>query len=233
MQHFGSANFLFADNARGWDVAFEQLTNEQWNAIYSIGGWPEGTDWRRKINELGQAYREAQATRDKWVRDLRGVRPAKAKQEVRAALDLTRKAHKMLSALDAAGRLGDHFPHADIDTQVYRLKCWLRGYDLWIGNFAGKADPIKAELEFGLIALWKESGREPRFDRRNYHPYTPYGALIDFLKLALSAIVGETAKQSGIAKIVERIRKHPSDRNAFILFAMQADSSAPDDADSI
>jgi hypothetical protein len=209
---------------------FVRLTEAQWQAICSTHHWPGGVDCRREIEQIGRNHWEAQATRAMWVKTLQGKQPAK--QRDRAWISI-RQLEKALAALADDGLLDDGFPHPDLSSAGQGLEAWLSDYNIWIQPFAGKSNPIQAELEWRLIDLWKRSGGKLAYSRKkeegrstrrartrrgamvrdhgkNYadpdRPNTPYAPLVDFLRLTLSAILGKTYRPSGIAKMIDRHR---------------------------
>jgi hypothetical protein len=215
-------------------VTFTALSEERWQDIRSIrDDWLVGTDWRREIERIGRGYWEAQTTRAMWVEKLQGKKPAEQREKIYKACVSIRQSRKTLAALVDDGLLDEDFPHPDLDSPEQRLEAWLSDYDIWVPPFAGKSNPIQAELEWGLIQIWKWSGGKlaysrkkekgrssrrahtgrgatARDDRQDHadaeRPNTPYAPLVDFLKLTLSAILGKTYRPSGIAKMIDRHR---------------------------
>jgi len=57
-----------------------------------------------------------------------------------------------------------------------------------------------------LISIWIDAGGELSYSRKKDDPTTPYRPLVDFLTLTLKAILGETFRPSGIAKMIDRHR---------------------------
>jgi hypothetical protein len=226
---------------------FTVLSEEQWQAIRSIRNWPDGHDWRREIEEIGRNYWEAQTTRQMWVKRLHGKQPAEQRKKIYKALVSIRQSRNTLAALADDGLLDNDFPHPDLDSPDYRLEAWLSDYDIWVKPFAGKSNPIQAELERRLIQLWKRSrgklaysrkkekgrssrrahtgrGATARDDQQDHadaeRPNTPCGPLVDFLKLTLSAILGKALQPSGVAKVIDGHRGRRQRDNPFLMFAM-------------
>jgi hypothetical protein len=228
--------------------AFTALSEEHWQAIRSIrDDWLVGIDLRGEIERIGRRYWEAQTTREMWVKRLHGKQPAEQRKKIYKALVSIRQSQKMLAALADDGLLDNDFPHPDLDSPDYRLEAWLSDYDIWVKPFAGKSNPIQAELEWRLIHLWKMSGGKPGYsrkkekgrssrrahtgrgatarDNRQDHadaerPNTPYGPLVDFLKLTLSAILGKALKPSGVAKVIDGHRGRRQRHNPFLMYPM-------------
>ena len=229
-------------------VTFTALFEEQWQAIRSIrDDWPVGTDWRGEIERIGRDYWEAQTTREMWVKRLHGKKPAEQRKKIYKALVSIRQSRNTLAALADDGLLDNDFPHPDLDSPEQRLEAWLSDYDIWVPQFAGKSNPIQAELEWKLIQLWKRSdgklaysrkkekgrssrrahtgrGATARDDRQDHadaeRPNTPYGPLVDFLKLTLSAILGKALKPSGVAKVIDGHRGRRQRHNPFLMYPM-------------
>src|SRR5262249_6027046 len=77
-------------------VRFTALTEAQWQAIRSTRkNWPEGIDWRREIERIGQHYWETRAGREMWVNKLRGKQPAKQRKKIRKASILMRQSQRV------------------------------------------------------------------------------------------------------------------------------------------
>jgi hypothetical protein len=218
-------------------VTFTALSEAQWQAILlTRKKWPEGTDWRREIEQIGRDYWERLTTRKMWVKKLQGKQPAKQRKKIEQALVSIRQSQKALAELVNDGLLDDDFPHPDFNLPEQRLEAWFSDYDVWVRPFVGKSDPIKAQLELQLTDLWKRSGGELSYSRkkekgppgRRVHtgrgaaarddqqdhadaerPNTPYAPLVDFLKLTLSAILDKALRPSGIAKLIDRNRGSP------------------------
>jgi hypothetical protein len=229
-------------------VTFTTLSDKQWEDIRSTRkNWPEGIDWRREIERIGRDHWEAQTAREKWVKRLHGKQPAKQRERVDRARISIRRSQKELAGLVEDGLLDDDFPHPNLSHPEHCLKEWLSDYDLLVRPFAGMRKPIQAELEGRLIDCWKRSGGKlaysrkkekgrssrraqtgrgatARDDRQDHadaeRPNTPYGPLVEFLKLTLSAILGKALKPSGVAKVIDGHRGRRQRHNPFLMFAM-------------
>lgn len=228
-------------------MTFTAITEAQWQPIQSTHNWPEGNDWRGGIDQIGRDYWEAEATRKKWVDSLQGKKPAKQREKVHRAWMSTRRMQKELTELADDSLLYNDFVLPDLESLENRLEAWLSDYDLWVGSFAGKSNPIQAELEWRLLDLWRRSGGKLAYSRmkekgpssrrvrtgrgaaalddRQDHadaerPNTPYAPLLDFLRLTLSAILGKTYRPSGVAKIIDRHRSERSGGNPWLTYAM-------------
>ncbi|XIA64700.1 hypothetical protein ACFIOY_38930 [Bradyrhizobium sp. TZ2] len=202
-------------------MTFTALSEAQWEAIRSTRTkWPNGIDWRREIELVGQDYWDALATREMWVKKLRGKQPAMQRKKVYKALLLTQQSDKALARLENDGLLDDDFLHPDLKSPENRLEAWLSDYDFWVRPFAGKSNPIQTELEWRLIHIWKRSGGKVNWSRKTYGHGTPYGPLVEFLTLTLDAILGKVPGPSGIAKMIDRHRGEGSKYDPFLMFAM-------------
>jgi hypothetical protein len=82
-------------------VTFAALSEPQWQAIRSTRAeWPEGTNWRGEMEQVGRDIWEAWAERQACLKKkLRGEKPAKQKERVDRALLLTRELQKALKGL--------------------------------------------------------------------------------------------------------------------------------------
>ncbi|WOH51916.1 hypothetical protein [Bradyrhizobium sp. sBnM-33] len=218
-------------------MTFTALSNAQWEAIRSTRtNWPNGIDYRREIERIGQDYWDAQAAREIWVKRLQGKQPAKQREKIHKAWISSQQLRTALAALGNDGLLDDDFPYPDLESPENRLEAWLSEYDLWVRPFAGKSNPIQAELEWRLLALWKKAGGKLVFTREQEpgmrrptkpvrrllrEPGTPYGPLIDFLTHTLHAILGRSLTPSGIAGIIDRHRGRRPPHDPFLMYAMR------------
>src|SRR5262249_44071743 len=135
------------------------LSDTEWEAIRSTReDWPEGVDWRREIEQIGQDCCELRAHKEMWVNDLRGKQPAKQREKIRKAGILSRRLLKLRAELADDGLFGDDFPPSKLNWPEPRAKEWLSEYDFWVRPFAGQSDPIQSDLEWRLMNLWKRSG---------------------------------------------------------------------------
>jgi hypothetical protein len=187
-------------------VTFKALTEEQWKAIHSTRNWAKGIDWRSEIDGIGRDYWDFQAARQVWVKKLLGKQPAKQRGKINKALTSIRQSQEALARVVDDGLLDDDFPRPDLESLEMRLEAWLSDYDIWVNPFAGKSNPIQWQLEWRLMDLWKRSGGKLDWSRKKDDPGTPYGPLIDFLTLAIKAILGRALGPSGIAKMIDRHR---------------------------
>jgi hypothetical protein len=224
---------------------FTALSETQWQAIRLTRDWPSGMDWRRQIDQIGRDYREAVDTRERWMKKLRGKKPANQRKKIDQALVSIRQSQKALAVLADDGLLDDDFPHPNLSHPEHCLNEWLFEYGIWVQPFAGQSNPIQAELEWQLVHLWKKSGGKLAYSRKKEkgrtdtgrgaraeqdrqghadaeRPNTPYAPLMDFLKLTLSAVLGKTLRPSGIAKIVDRNRGRRGELHPFAVYAMKA-----------
>lgn len=185
-------------------VTFTALSEAKWQAIRSTrDDWPEGTDWRGEIEQVGRQFTEARAEREAWLKKLRGEKPATAKERVDRALLLTRELQKAWadSSLDDTD-----LPDPGLKLREQRAEVWLYNYGTWVTPFAGQSDPMQKQLEWTLMSIWVEAGGKLDYSRMKNDPGTPYGPLVDFLALTLKAILGKTYQSSGIAKMIDSHR---------------------------
>jgi hypothetical protein len=212
-------------------MTFAGLTNAQWEAIHSTHHWPDGTNWRSLIEQAGRRVWERWAEREIWlVENLRGKPPTEQRKKVEAVLRLTRKLQKAWAdtSLDEAD-----LPDPGLKLREQRAEVWLYHYGSHVSPFTSQRDPIQDDLEWQLISIWIEAGGELSYSRypekkpplkeRRYRrpgqqeparadsefaeePGTPGGPLIDFLTVALEAILGKTYQPSGIADIIDSHR---------------------------
>src|SRR5262249_2182754 len=139
-------------------ATFTTLTEAQWEAIRSTyDRWPEGVDWRRKIEQVARQFWDARAERQAWLKKLRGGKPARQKNRVDRALLITRQLQKAWadSSLDATD-----LPDPGLKLRQQRAELWLYNYDTWVTPFAGQSDPMKSLLEWELMSIWLEAGGE-------------------------------------------------------------------------
>ena len=79
-------------------VKFAALSEAQWQAIRSTRNWPDGTDWRSRIEQAGRKFWETQAERKMWLeKELRG-KPGEARKKVDGVLRLTHQLQKAWAA---------------------------------------------------------------------------------------------------------------------------------------
>ncbi|WP_157644246.1 hypothetical protein [Bradyrhizobium sp. WSM2793] len=202
-------------------MPFTALSEAEWRAIRSTcTHTSQGIDLRREIDKIGQAFWAARATREMWIKKLHGKKPAKQREKIYKALMSVRQSQKALAGVLADGLLDDDFVHPDFETPENRLDAWLSDYDLWVQPFAGKNDPIKAELETRLMDLWKKSGGTLRWSRKKDDAGTPYAPVVDFLTLTLKAILGKEFTPSGVAKMIVRHRGQRQGYNPWLMYAM-------------
>jgi hypothetical protein len=212
-------------------VTFTALSETQWQVISSIpNDWPDGTDWRSRIEQAGRQFWETRAEREMWLEKLRGKPAAERKKKVERVLRLTRQLQKAWadSSLDETD-----LPDPGLKLREQRAEVWLYHYGTWVTPFAGQRDPIQNDLEWQLMSIWIEAGgkldysrrkeKKPSLEGHRYRqepasadygladdrrdrPGTPYGPLVDFLTVTLEAILGMTYRPSGIADIIDNHR---------------------------
>ncbi|MGW1421666.1 hypothetical protein ACWAT4_16275 [Bradyrhizobium manausense] len=213
-------------------MTFTALTEAQRNAIQSTQNWPDHTDWLSEIEQVGRHFSEARAEREAWLKSLREP-PAEERAKVEGLLRLTRELRRAWadSSLDETD-----LPDLGLKLRQQRAEAWLHYYDIWVTPFAGKSDPMQKQLEWELMSIWVEAGgrldysrkqeKKPSSETRGYRragrhaptedrvadnpsadrPGTPYGQLINFLTIALEAILGKKYQPSGIAKMIDAHR---------------------------
>jgi hypothetical protein len=184
-------------------VPFTALSEAQWEAIRATrNDWPDGIDWRGKIEEAGRQLWEVRAERRAWLERLR-ERPTKERKKVETVLLLTRQLQNawLNSSLDDTD-----LPDPGVKLREQRAEVWLYNYGTFVTPYAGQSDPVQDNLQWQLMSIWAEAGGELSYSRKKDDPGTPYTPLIDFLTLTLEAIIGETFLPSGIAKMIDRLR---------------------------
>ena len=189
------------------DATFTALSETQWQLIRSTRNWPPGHDWRGMIETFAQRFWEAQVKRRMWVKKLQGRQPAREKDRVYGALLLTLRLQRAWAKLAHDNDLvEDGLPDPGLKFREQRLRTWLSDYDSWVAPFVGWSDPFQEHLEWQLMSVWIEAGGKLDYSRKKDDPGTPYGSLVDFLTLTLEAVLGETYRPSGIAKMIDRHR---------------------------
>ncbi|WMT71896.1 hypothetical protein [Bradyrhizobium sp. Ash2021] len=183
-------------------MTFTAFSESQWQGIRSTHDWPDGTDWRGEIEQVGRQFSEARGEREAWLKTFR-EKPANEKDRVEHALLKTREQQKAW----ADSNLDDtDLPDPGLKLRQQRAEQWLYNYDTWVTPFAGQRDFMQNRLEWTLMSIWVEAGGELSYSRKKDDPGTPYGPLIDFLTLTLKAILGRTYRPSNIAKMIDRHR---------------------------
>jgi hypothetical protein len=180
-----------------------RLEDEQWEAIRSLHkNWPDDiycSDTRDVIERLGRMFLLLKAQRSHL-----GA-PVKIRDRLRTTLRLLRELQAAVNALPYP--LPESSPDFNLEEQERWLQGWLDHYEYYAGpRFRGRKDPYRHWLELGLLAVWIELlGGTPSFSRKL--DGTPYGPLIEFLRLAMNAITGSAPSPAAIAKIIEQYRK--------------------------
>jgi hypothetical protein len=184
-------------------MTFNAFTDEQWQAIRVVrDDWPEGTDWRGKIEQAGREVWEWRAERKTGLEKLRG-KSARERKKVDGILRLIRQLQKAWadSSLDDTD-----LPDPGLELRQERAELWLYDYETWVTPYAGQSDPIREHLYWRLMSIWIEAGGELSYSRKKDDPGTPYRPLVDFLTRTLEAILSKTYQPSSIAKIIDRHR---------------------------
>jgi hypothetical protein len=184
-------------------VTFTALSEAQWQAIRSTRNWPDGTDWRGRIEQDGRQFSEAWAERKVWLKkNLRGKKPAEEKKRVERALLQTREDQKAWadSVLDDTD-----LPDPGLKQREQRAEVWLYNYGSHVTPFTSQRDPIQDHLQWQLMSIWIDAGGKLEYSRKKDDPGTPYGPLI-FLTRTLEAILGKTYQASGIVDIIDKHR---------------------------
>jgi hypothetical protein len=185
-------------------VTFTALSEVQWQAIRSTRNWTDGTDWRGQIEQAGRQLWERRAEREAWLKkNLRGKKPAEEKDRVERALLSTREQQKAWadSVLDDTD-----LPDPGLKLHEQLAEVWLYNYGSHVTPFTSQRDPIQDDQEWQLMSIWVDAGGELSYSRKKDDPGTPYGPLVDFLRLTLEAILGKTYQPSSIAKMIDRHR---------------------------
>ena len=180
-----------------------QFTDEQWEAIRSVRkSWPDDIDWvlaRGTMEQLARTWLMMRASRSHLGS------PVEIRNRLRTALRLIRELQAAMNALPDP--LRGSSPDPNLEEQDRRLQSWLVRYEYFAGpQFRGRKDPHRHWLELGLLTLWIDLFEgDLSFSRKL--DGTPYGPLVEFLKLTLHAITGSAPGPDGIAKIIEQYRK--------------------------
>jgi hypothetical protein len=178
---------------------FTHFTQEQLDAIRAIrDDWPDSIDWeevRQKIEKAGQEYWVERAGR------LRLGPPAKVREKLQSVLRQVARLQRTLKELpdDFVRKAPD--PHLALLQE--QLQTWLETYKYLCGpKFRGRKFLYRDALYASLGYIWIGSmGGEFSFSRNLDN--VPYGPLINFYRLVLSAILGKAPGPSRIAKIIE------------------------------
>jgi hypothetical protein len=186
-------------------VTFSAFADEDWQAIRLIrADWPDGIDWvkaRSKIENTGRTYWYLHEGRSRFGP------PAKVRVNIERLLRRTRKLNDdTKAALPEKLRLYFLNGDRDLDVREKQLMVLLSFYERWTGpDFSGRSDYYRDWLYEALLDDWATLFHgELSFSRKL--DQTPYGPLIDFLRLTLMAILGRETGPSGIAKIIEKYR---------------------------
>jgi hypothetical protein len=175
-------------------VTFTALTEEQWAAIWSLGDdlspdiqWPAV---RQEIEQAGRDFWLMRANRTQRP-------PVDERDRLKRALRDVRKIQRALPDLASIAHLA--VVERDIENQ-------LTVYEVWASKFfKSQADAHKALLYYRLLLMWTELGGELQFSRDVYDK--PTGPLVQFLMVALGAILGEESPgPAGVGSIIERER---------------------------
>jgi hypothetical protein len=187
-------------------MTFNAFTDVQLAAIRSLRGqWPESIDWsklRRQLEGQGRMYWSLHEGRREFGQ------PSKMRKRLEGILRQSRKLQRGLSALPRHIFYG-RAPVIDFDALEQWLQDWLFIYESLEGpdasGFSGRSDYYRDLLCEWLLDDWVNTlGGELSFSRDEYEK--PYGPLIDFLSITLTAILGKAPGPSGLAKIIEDYR---------------------------
>jgi hypothetical protein len=183
---------------------FETFSEEQWQALRSVRkDWPDGVDWvgfRWNLEGQGQLYWSQHEGRKKFGK------PSVMRKRLKAVEGQLRKLQAGLKSLP------DHVTHGAPDLAPVQqwVQDWLFIYEhLETGDkfgFAGRSDYYRDMLCEWLLIEWVNTlGGDLSFSRDQFE--IPYGPLIDFLSIILTAILGRAPGPSGIAKMIDQCRK--------------------------
>jgi hypothetical protein len=186
-------------------VTFKAFSEEQWETIRSLReDWPEDIDWlslRREFELEGRVYWSMHERRKAL-----GV-PSKVRDRLKILLGQYRKLQDGLNSLPR--------PILHDLPVITPLEAWLQDQLILHENiakmelhyFTGNSDYYREMLCDWLITQWVDTlGGELSFSRDQKDNEKPYGPLIDFLSISLTAIVGKAPGPSGLAKIIEAYR---------------------------
>jgi hypothetical protein len=186
------------------NLKFERFSDEQWHALRSVrDDWPDGVDWwefRRQAEAQGWNYWQMHEGKKRFGK------PSAIHKRLKAAEGYLRKMQAELRSLP------DHVTHSapDLAPMDHWLQDSLPFYEIlearFADGFAGRSDYYRDMLCESLLSEWVNTlGGELSFSRRL--DGTPYGPLIDFLSIALTAILGRAPGASGLAKMIDQYRK--------------------------
>jgi hypothetical protein len=186
------------------NLKFERFSDEEWQALRSVrDDWPPGVDWwkfRRDTESQGWAYWKMHEGRRKF-----GL-PSEMRKRLKTVQGQLRKLQAGISSLP------DHVNHRapDLSPVEQWLQDWLLLYESleerMSFGFSGRSDYYRDVLCKFLLIEWANTlGGELSFSRDQFE--TPYGPLIDFLSIILTAILGRAPGPSGIAKMIDQYRK--------------------------
>jgi hypothetical protein len=190
-------------------MTFTAFTEAQWSAIWKTirsidrDEWPDGIEAqaRQDIELSGWTFCEMRRQR------LQLGPPAKLLKSLKS---LQRQTRKLQDALTAS--LPDKLLALGPDPQpLERLDQWLQGLLMIFENLAGpqfsrRSDYYRNWLYDRLLTHWAESlGGQLSFSREQ-PANKPYGPLIKFLTLTVTAILGKAPGPSGMAKIIDQYR---------------------------
>jgi hypothetical protein len=189
-------------------MTFTAFTEAQWSAIWKTirsidrDEWPDGIEAqaRESIELSGWTF---------W--NMRHLRlqlgpPAKLLKSLKSLLRQTRKLQDALTASlpDKLLALGP------VPQPLERLDQWLQGllmiYETVTGpQFSRRSDAHRNWLYVRLLETWESLGGQLSFSREQ-PANRPYGPLIEFLTLTVTAILGKAPGPSGMAKIIDQYR---------------------------
>lgn len=180
-------------------LPFNALTEEEWQAIRSVRvDWPDDIEWpkvRKHIEVQGLAYWTGHEGRNAF-----GL-PPKMRKTLGGLLRQVRKLREGMKSLPRHVLIDG--PDVSFEALEQRLEDWLFIYNALDGpSFSGRRDYYRDDLYQELLQLWVDP-LEGRLSYSRKLDGTPYGPLIDFLTIIVTAILGKAPGPSGMAKIID------------------------------
>ncbi|MHC2522784.1 hypothetical protein ACMA5K_22125 [Bradyrhizobium diazoefficiens] len=184
-------------------VPFTSFSDTQWQAIRAIrDDWPSNIDWDRfrlGLEGQGRLYWRQHESRKRF-----GT-PSSMRKRLTTLLQKIRNVRGDMEGLP------EHVRHGT--SNLGETEQWIHDQlalyeaieEPLSSGFSGRSDYYRDMLCEWLLIEWTTTlGGELTYSRELHGQ--PYGPLIDFLALALGAILGKAPGASGLAKIIDEFR---------------------------